>query len=34
MKNYVMSGNTLSLAPGADVAAGVGYLFGTSLFLA
>ena len=32
MKNYVMCGNTLSLAPGADVAAGVGYLFGTSLF--
>lgn len=32
MKNFVRSGNVLNLAPGADVAAGVGYLFGTSLF--
>lgn len=32
MKNFVQSGDTLSLAPGADVASGVGYLFGTSLF--
>lgn len=32
MKNFVMTGDTLPLAPGADVAAGVGYLFGTSLF--
>mgnify|MGYP003520645485 CR=1 FL=1 len=32
MKNYIQPGNTLSLAPGAAVSAGVGYLFGTSLF--
>ncbi len=32
MKNYIQPGETLSLAPGADVASGVGYLFGTSLF--
>lgn len=32
MDSYIQPGNTLSLAPGADVAAGVGYLFGTSLF--
>ena len=32
MKNYIQPGNTLGLAPGADVASGVGYLFGTSLF--
>lgn len=32
MKNYIQPGDTLSLVPGADVASGVGYLFGTSLF--
>lgn len=32
MINYILPGNTLSLAPGANVASGVGYLFGTSLF--
>lgn len=32
MKNFVQPGQVLSLAPGADVASGVGYLFGTSLF--
>lgn len=32
MDNYIQPGQTLSLAPGADVASGVGYLFGTSLF--
>lgn len=32
MNNYIQDGNVLSLAPGADVASGVGYLFGTSLF--
>ena len=32
MKNYVMTGGTLSLAPGADVSSGVGYLFGAGLF--
>ena len=32
MKNYVQDGETLSLTPSADVASGVGYLFGTALF--
>lgn len=32
MDSYIQPGNTLSLAPGTAVAAGVGYLFGTSLF--
>lgn len=32
MENYVQEGHTLDLAPGADVAAGVGYLFGAALF--
>lgn len=32
MKNYVQSGEVLTLAPGADVASGVGYLFGAALF--
>lgn len=32
MNNYLQIGDTLNLTPGADVAAGVGYLFGTSLF--
>ena len=32
MKNFVQQGQTLTLAPGADVAAGTGYLFGTGLF--
>lgn len=32
MKNFVQYGGTLDLAPGADVASGVGYLFGASLF--
>ena len=32
MKNFVQMGQTLSLAPGADVASGVGYLFGAGLF--
>ena len=32
MNNYIQTGDTLSLTPGADVAVGVGYLFGTSLF--
>lgn len=32
MKNFVQEGNILALAPGAAVASGVGYLFGTSLF--
>lgn len=29
---YVQSGDTLDLTPAADVASGIGYLFGTSLF--
>jgi len=29
---YLQRGEVLQLAPGADVAAGVGYLFGTALF--
>ena len=32
MKNFVQEGEVLTLSPGAAVAAGVGYLFGTSLF--
>lgn len=32
MKNFINSGDLLDLAPGAAVASGVGYLFGTSLF--
>lgn len=32
MNNYHQAGGTLTLAPGADVAAGVGYLFGAGLF--
>lgn len=32
MINYVQEGATLDLAPGANVAAGVGYLFGSALF--
>ena len=32
MKNFVQEGEILTLTPGADVASGVGYLFGTSLF--
>ena len=31
-KNYKQEGDTLMLAPGANVASGVGYLFGTALF--
>jgi len=32
MKNFIQTGDVLSLAPGADVASGVGYLFGAALF--
>ena len=32
MQNFVQEGDTLKLAPAANVAAGVGYMFGTSLF--
>jgi predicted RecA/RadA family phage recombinase len=32
MINYQQDGDVLTLTPGANVAAGVGYLFGTSLF--
>lgn len=32
MKNLVSKGDILTLTPGAAVASGVGYLFGTSLF--
>ena len=32
MRNFVQEGDTLTLTPGANVAAGVGFLFGTSLF--
>ena len=32
MKTYKQEGEVLTLAPGADVASGVGYLFGPSLF--
>ena len=31
-KNYIQDGDTLSLAPGADVASGTGHLFGAALF--
>ena len=32
MKNYVKEGNPLTLTPSADVASGVGFLFGVGLF--
>ena len=32
MKNFVQKGDILSLTPGAAVASGIGYLFGTGLF--
>src|SRR5690349_17269506 len=32
MNNYVQAGDTLTLDPGATVAAGVGKMFGTALF--
>lgn len=32
MRNYVQEGKTLTLTPGAAVAAGEGYLFGAGLF--
>ena len=32
MKTFKQAGNVLTLTPGADVAAGVGYLFGAGLF--
>lgn len=32
MKTFSKTGNILTLTPAADVAAGVGYLFGTGLF--
>lgn len=32
MKNYIQEGEVLNLAPGAAVASGIGYLFGTALF--
>lgn len=32
MKNFVQKGDVLDLAPAADVASGVGYLFGAALF--
>lgn len=32
MKNFIQDGNVLTLTPGAAVASGVGYLFGTGLF--
>lgn len=32
MKNYVQDGETLDLTPSANVASGVGYLFGAALF--
>lgn len=32
MKNFVKPGAVLNLTPSADVASGVGYLFGTGLF--
>jgi predicted RecA/RadA family phage recombinase len=32
MKNFVQEGETLTLTPGANVASGVGYLFGVALF--
>jgi len=32
MKTFVQRGDVLTLTPAADVAAGIGYLFGTGLF--
>lgn len=32
MNNYIQDGNVLTLTPSADVAVGVGYLFGAGLF--
>lgn len=32
MRNFVQEGTTLTLTPGANVAAGEGYLFGAALF--
>ena len=32
MQTYIQEGRTLTLTPAADVAAGVGYLFGAGLF--
>lgn len=32
MKTFIKDGEVLTLTPGADVAVGVGYLFGVSLF--
>jgi len=32
MKNFIQTGDVLSLAPGAAVASGTGYLFGAALF--
>jgi len=32
MKNFIQFGDTLTLTPAADVASGVGYLFGVALF--
>ena len=32
MKNFIQYGEHLTLAPGADVASGTGYLFGAGLF--
>lgn len=32
MNNYIQRGETLTLTPGANVAAGAGYMFGTTLF--
>ena len=32
MKNFVKDGDVLTLTPAADVASGVGYLFGAALF--
>ena len=32
MKNYVQTGDTLTLVPAAAVASGVGYLFGAAIF--
>lgn len=32
MKNFIQKGDVLTLTPAADVASGVGYLHGTSLF--
>lgn len=31
-KNFIQPGNTLTLTPAADVASGIGYLFGAALF--